>query len=95
MEAFYTTAGIVMGILLPFVLVTFVFLLGYIIVGLLEYFKVSKEYQIEQVKKTPPYDLVETEIDLPTKTAHVRFWKGDTLVWDGLLDENMKDKGQL
>lgn len=87
MELFWNTTQITLGIILPFVITALVISLAYVAIGLLEYFKTLNELKAEKYKKTAPYDEVDTEYEVLTRKARVRFYKKGVLVWDGYIKE--------
>src|SRR5690606_24657418 len=83
MEVFYTTLQVVFGILIPVIVVAAIYaavIIGRSIPHILE-------QKVEEIKKQPPFDYVETSYELETGKDKVIFYKKDTVVWSGYVGD--------
>lgn len=78
-DAFYTTVGIVSGILLPIVIVAVI--VAVVIIG--RSIPYMLQLKLEELKKLPPFDQVEVSHDMARNTAIARFIKNGETVWQG------------
>lgn len=84
MEAFLITIQITAGILSPLILLGSIYLL----IQLFIYMKGIVQYEVEELRRSKPYDLVETMYDFPTKKTIVRFYRKDKLIYEGEVTVN-------
>jgi len=92
MSPLLTTLQIVLGIISPFILGGIIIGLIYVLVGYLEYLKTIKLYKIEELKKQPPFDSVETRLDFANQLMQVNFIKNNEVIWYGDIKD---DDGKL
>lgn len=91
MEAFWTTVQIVAGILLPIIIV--LVLIMVVIIG--KSIPHMLELKVEALKRQPPFDEVEVNVNPATNVMTARFIKDGTVVWQGSssrheMEENNK-----
>ena len=79
MDAFYLTVAIVAGILSPIFLV--LLLAG--IVKSLGVIAPALEIKAEEIKKRPPFDDAEINVNPATNVMTVRLKKGDEVIYEG------------
>lgn len=79
MDAFYTAAAITFGILMP-IIVVLVLIMVVILSKSLPHILAAK---VEELKKQPPFDEVEVNVDPGTNVMTARFLKGGDIIWQG------------
>ena len=89
MEAFYTTSGIVFGILLPVILVA-LYVQGTV---LIKSIPIWLEEKLETIKKAPPYDEVRTYYDIKNRRVVIDIFKKDQWVGTGFItDKELRER---
>lgn len=83
MEVFYTTIQVVFGILIPVMVVAALCAIVIICRSLPHMI----EKKVEEMKKQPPFDCVETSHELQTGKDKVIFYKKDIVVWSGYVGD--------
>lgn len=79
MELFYSTIQIVFGILFPIICV--IVLIMVVIIG--RSLPHILELKVEEIKKQPPFDEVEVNVNPATNVMTARFLKKDVIIWQG------------
>jgi hypothetical protein len=79
LNAFLITIAIVGGILSPFLVFTVLGLIGNVLKAVGQ----ALENKAEEIKKAPPYDDVELNLDPATKVLTARLIKNDKIVYQG------------
>lgn len=92
LTAFLVTVAIVGGILSPFILIYVLGLFG----KTLEAITLGLQGWVEDVKKRPPFDDVEVNVNPATNTMTVRMLKYGKIVWQGASSRNrLEEDGTL
>ena len=86
--AFLITVAIVGGILSPFLVFTILGLIGKLLSALGH----SLVIKAEEIKKAPPYDDVELNLNPATRVLSARLIKGGEIVWQGSVTRNEIDE---
>lgn len=91
MEAYYTTIQIVLGILSPIIFV----LLLVIIANGAKNIAAAMLIKAEEIKKMPPFDEVETNVNPATRVMVVRFIKNGNVIWQGSSSQRELDESDI
>jgi hypothetical protein len=84
LQAFLITIAIVGGVLSPFLVFTLLGIIGQILSALGQ----SLVNKAEEIKKAPPYDDVELNLNPATNVLTARLIKKDEIVWQGSVTRN-------
>lgn len=87
--AFLVTVAIVGGILSPILFLYILTLIGNAITVLGQAL-INKS---EEIKKAPPFDDVEVNVNPATRVMTMRFIKRDKVVWSGSASQRLDDEG--
>lgn len=84
LQAFLITIAIVGGILSPFLVFTILGIIGQILSALGQ----ALVNKAEEIKKAPPYDDVELNLNPATNVLQARLIKRGEIVWQGSVSRN-------
>lgn len=84
LQAFLITIAIVGGLLSPFLLFTILGIIGKTL-SVMGQALINKS---EEIKKSPPYDDVEVNVNPQTRVMTVRFIKNGVAIWQGSATRN-------
>jgi hypothetical protein len=87
LNAFLITIAIVGGILSPIILIAFFGAVGSTMKGLTR----AMEAKTEEIKRMPPFDDVELNLNPSTNVLQGRIIKNDAVLWQGSVTRNEKD----
>lgn len=87
LHTFLITVAIVAGILSPFILIMLLDTIGKALLALLS----AIEVKLEDVKKRPPFEEVEVNVNPGTHIMTARFIKHGNIVWQGSASQNRTD----
>lgn len=85
--AFLVTVAIVGGILSPVILIAIIGTVG----NAMKALAAALEAKVEEIKKQPPFDDVEANLDPATKILSVRFIKDGNVLWQGSATRNEQE----
>lgn len=91
MDAFYTAAGITFGILAPIIAVAFIVIIASAAASVAKTAGPAMQIKADQLKKQPPFDDVEVNVNPATRVMSIRFYKNDTVIWAGSATQNAND----
>ena len=86
-QAFLVTIAIVGGILSPVILIAFIGTFGNAMTALAH----ALEAKVEEIKKLPPFDDVELNLNPSTKILTGRIIKDDKILWQGSVRRQDQD----
>lgn len=87
LQAFLVTVAIVGGILSPILLIAFIGSFG----NAMKALAAGLEAKVEEIKKLPPFDDVEANLNPATKILSVRFIKDGKVLWQGSATRNEQE----